>query len=41
MANNISLMILEKAYAQAFGSFCVLNFGHARDALQNLTGAPT
>ena len=39
--NNISLMILEKAYAQAYGNFSVLTMGHANDSMRDLTGAPT
>lgn len=39
--NDISLMILEKAYAQAYGNYSVLNMGHACDSLRDLTGAPT
>lgn len=34
-------MILEKAYAQLYGNFQVLDLGHANDALRDLTGAPS
>lgn len=34
-------MIIEKAYAQTYGSFEVINVGYAIDALRDLTGAPT
>ncbi len=39
--NDISPMILEKAYAQVYGNFQIINMGHASDALRDLTGAPT
>lgn len=39
--NNISPMILEKAYAQAYGNFSILKVGHSCDSLRDLTGAPT
>jgi hypothetical protein len=41
VANDISIMILEKAYAHAYGSFNALQVGFSRDALHDLTGAPT
>jgi len=34
-------MILEKAYAQLYGNYQVLEVGHANDALRDLTGAPS
>ena len=34
-------MILEKAYAQLYGNYDVINLGHASDALRDLTGSPT
>lgn len=39
--NDISPIVLEKAHAQSYGNFEVINFGHATDALRDLTGAPT
>lgn len=41
VGNDISPMILEKAYAQVYGNFEVINIGHASDALRDITGAPT
>ena len=41
VGNDISPMIIEKAYAQTYGSFEVINVGFAIDALRDLTGAPT
>jgi calpain-15 len=38
--NDISPLILEKAYAQSYGNYDVLHVGHANDALRDLTGAP-
>ncbi len=38
--NDISPMVLEKAYAQSYGNFEVINMGHSCDALRDLTGAP-
>ena len=40
MLNDISPIILEKAYAQSYGNFDILTIGHANDALRDLTGAP-
>jgi hypothetical protein len=34
-------MIMEKAYAQLYGNYEVINLGHSSDALRDLTGAPT
>jgi hypothetical protein len=34
-------MIMEKAYAQLYGNYEVINLGHASDALRDLTGSPT
>lgn len=39
--NDISLMVLEKAYAQAYGNFEITNMGHSCDSLRDMTGAPT
>ena len=39
--NDITPMILEKAFAQMYGNFQVISVGHANDALRDLTGAPT
>lgn len=39
--NDISPMVLEKAYAQSYGNFEVINMGHACDSLRDLTGATT
>lgn len=41
VGNDISLMVLEKAYAQAYGNFDVINMGHSCDSLRDVTGAPT
>jgi hypothetical protein len=41
VANDISPMILEKAYAQIYGNYKVIVLGHSSDALRDLTGAPT
>ena len=41
VGNDISPMILEKAYAQAYGNFSILKIGHAYDSLRDLTGAPS
>jgi calpain-15 len=41
IGNDISPMILEKAYAQVYGNYDVINVGHASDALRDITGAPT
>lgn len=41
VGNDVSPMILEKAYAQVYGNFQVIIMGHASDALRDLTGAPT
>ena len=38
--NDISPIILEKAYAQSYGNFDVLKIGQSNDALRDLTGAP-
>ena len=38
--NDISPIILEKAYAQSYGNFDILRIGHANDSLRDLTGAP-
>ena len=34
-------MILEKAYAQSYGNFDVINLGQSNDGLRDLTGATT
>ena len=39
--NDISLMILEKAYAQVYGNFEITNMGHSCDSLRDITGAPS
>lgn len=39
VGNDISPMLLEKAYAQVYGSFDVVNLGYAIDAMRDLTGA--
>lgn len=39
--NDISLMVLQKAYAQAYGNFDIINIGHSCDSLRDMTGAPT
>lgn len=39
--NDISPMVLEKAYAQSYGNFEVVNMGHACDSLRDLSGATT
>lgn len=39
--NDISPMILQKAYAQSYGNFDIINIGHSNDALRDLTGANT
>jgi len=41
VGNDISPMILEKAYAQSYGNFDIINLGHSNDALRDLTGATT
>jgi hypothetical protein len=41
VGDDISPMLLEKAYAQAYGSFEVVNLGYALDAMRDLSGAPT
>lgn len=41
IGNDISPMVLEKAYAQIYGNYKVICLGHANDALRDLTGAPT
>jgi hypothetical protein len=41
VGNDISPIILEKAYAQSYGNFDVLINGQANDALRDLTGAPS
>ena len=38
--NDISPIILEKAYAQSYGNFEILKMGQANDSLRDLTGAP-
>ena len=40
VGNDISPLVLEKAYAQSYGNYEVLKMGHANDALRDLTGAP-
>jgi calpain-15 len=40
VGNDISPMLLEKAYAQVYGSFEVVSLGYAIDAMRDLTGAP-
>jgi calpain-15 len=34
-------MLMEKAYAKAFGSYNVIAAGWPKDALRDLTGAPS
>lgn len=41
VGNDVSPMILEKAFAQAYGNYKVIAMGHANDAMRDLTGAPT
>lgn len=41
VGNDVSPMILEKAFAQVYGNYEVIVLGHASDALRDLTGAPT
>ena len=41
VGNDISPMILEKAYAQSYGNYDVINLGHSNVALRDLTGATT
>ena len=38
--NDISPMVLEKAYAQLYGNYDVIYMGHASDAMRDITGAP-
>lgn len=41
VGNDISPMVLEKAYAQLYGNYDVIVLGHSTDASRDLTGAPT
>jgi hypothetical protein len=41
VGNDISPMVIEKAYAQAYGNFEVINMGFAIDAMRDLSGCPT
>lgn len=41
VGNDISPMVIEKAYAQAYGNFEVINLGFAIDAMRDLSGCPT
>ncbi|OMJ74268.1 hypothetical protein SteCoe_26858 [Stentor coeruleus] len=38
--NELWVMILEKAYAKAYGSYLALKGGSAKDSFENLTGCP-
>lgn len=39
--NDIGPMILEKAYAQLYGNYEIINNGYSADSLRDLTGAPS
>ena len=41
VGNDVSIMLLEKAYAQLYGNYQMLNVGHSTDSLRDLTGAPS
>lgn len=38
---DISVMLLEKAYAKMYGGWQNIHLGHSCDALRDLSGAPT
>ena len=41
VGNDISPMVLEKAYAQLYGNYEMLKIGYSADSLRDLTGAPS
>ena len=41
IGDDISPMVLEKAYAQLYGHYQILKIGYSADALRDLTGAPS
>ena len=41
IGNELWVLILEKAWAKLFRSYESIEKGHCRDALRDLTGAPT
>ena len=41
IGNDITTMVIEKAYAQLYGNYQVISHGYSADSLRDLTGAPS